>query len=369
MRYLFTYLNGIRYATMFGLGKDLVHNALQNGYPRTFLHRDVRAVCIPISLHSIHQTDSYTLLLQLLDLCSAEGLTSSQGLALFPDYQAAEDCKLFMTSSRIHKDSAADPEHVSLFAVNFDKGERCFCLEETQLSVSLYAVVHPKEAEPLKMAFWRLTGRGISSRRAVQYLNRKCQFTEITSKPEDQPVVSEPPVYGRLHKRIASLLERAPIDPLRVERVSQDDVYLYPSGMAAIYHAHQSIMKWRYADIMMLGFPYELSIKMIEIMGPPYRFFSSGTGSEIDELENILQYKAGKGEKIQAVWCECPSNPMLGAVDMDRMRKLADEHDFLLVVDDTIGSFANVDVQDVADIVVSSLTKNFNGFADVLAGR
>ena len=54
---------------------------------------------------------------------------------------------------------------------------------------------------------------------------------------------------------------------------------------------------------------------------------------------------------------------------MNRVRRLADQHDFLLVVDDTIGSFANVDVLDVADIVVTSLSKNFNGSADVLAGR
>ena len=119
----------------------------------------------------------------------------------------------------------------------------------------------------------------------------------------------------------------------------------------------------------MLGFPYELSIKMIETLRPPYRFFSFGTDSEIDELEELLRAKADKGENIQAVWCECPNNPMLRTVDMNRVRRLADQHDFLLVVDDTIGSFANVDVLDVADIVVTSLSKNFNGSADVLAGR
>jgi cystathionine gamma-synthase len=39
-----------------------------------------------------------------------------------------------------------------------------------------------------------------------------------------------------------------------------------------------------------------------------------------------------------------------------------------LVVDDTIGSFCNVDVLGVADLVVSSLTKSFSGYADIMGG-
>ncbi|KAA8641697.1 uncharacterized protein ATNIH1004_011833 [Aspergillus tanneri] len=59
---------------------------------------------------------------------------------------------------------------------------------------------------------------------------------------------------------------------------------------------------------------------------------------------------------------------MLRTSNLKRVRKLANQYDFTFVVDDTIGSFANVDVIDVADIVVTSLSKYFNGFADVLAG-
>jgi cystathionine gamma-synthase len=60
---------------------------------------------------------------------------------------------------------------------------------------------------------------------------------------------------------------------------------------------------------------------------------------------------------------------MLRTSNLKRVRKLADQYDFIFVVDDTIGSFANVDVMDVADIIVTSLSKYFNGFADALAGR
>jgi cystathionine gamma-synthase len=39
-----------------------------------------------------------------------------------------------------------------------------------------------------------------------------------------------------------------------------------------------------------------------------------------------------------------------------------------LIVDDTIGSFANVDVFALADILLTSLTKSFSGYANVLGG-
>ncbi|OAA38560.1 Cys/Met metabolism, pyridoxal phosphate-dependent enzyme [Metarhizium rileyi] len=334
----------------FGLGKPRVHDVLKNGYPRTFLHRDVRA---------------------LVDSCSRGFVSSSQGLALFPDYSAAADCKSFITSERIQKADAVDSESVSLFAVYFYKKEKEPSSTEGLLPATLatlYAVVHPVRAESSKMTFWRLTGRGISSRRAEQYLDQECQFVQIDTPPPKLQSLPEHPVYETLRERIADLLERAPINPQRVARVSSRDVYLHPSGMSAIYHAHHALLRWRYSDIIMLGFPYELSIKMIETLGPPYRFFSFGTDNEIDQLEQLLRGKAEKGEKIQAVWCECPNNPMLRTVDINRVRKLADRYDFLLVIDDTIGSFANVDVQDVADIIVTSLSKNFSGSADVLAG-
>lgn len=66
---------------------------------------------------------------------------------------------------------------------------------------------------------------------------------------------------------------------------------------------------------------------------------------------------------------EFPSNPILVSADLTSLRRLADEYAFPLVVDDTIASFANVDVLGpVADILVTSLTKSFSGYADVMGG-
>lgn len=54
---------------------------------------------------------------------------------------------------------------------------------------------------------------------------------------------------------------------------------------------------------------------------------------------------------------------------MPELRKLANEFGFVIVVDETIGNFVNVDVLQFADIVVSSLTKVFSGETNVMGGR
>ncbi len=74
------------------------------------------------------------------------------------------------------------------------------------------------------------------------------------------------------------------------------------------------------------------------------------------------------GEKILALFCEFPSNPLCKSPDLKRLRLLADKYDFLIVVDETIGNFVNVKVLEWADILVSSLTKIFSGDSNVMGG-
>lgn len=59
---------------------------------------------------------------------------------------------------------------------------------------------------------------------------------------------------------------------------------------------------------------------------------------------------------------------MLSSPNLERIRKLADQYDFAVVVDETIGNFINVNVLPYADVVVSSLTKVFSGDSNVMGG-
>ena len=59
---------------------------------------------------------------------------------------------------------------------------------------------------------------------------------------------------------------------------------------------------------------------------------------------------------------------MLRTPDIRRIRTLADKYDFIVVCDDTVGTFVNVDILAEVDILCTSLTKMFSGACNVMGG-
>ena len=119
-------------------------------------------------------------------------------------------------------------------------------------------------------------------------------------------------------------------------------------------------------------FPYTDTLKILEKWGPGCHFLGNGLDKDIDELESILKKEATANPSIPpalALFTEFPSNPLLRCADLPRLRTLADKYDFLIVIDETIGNFVNVEVLPYADMVVSSLSKIFSGDANVMGGR
>ncbi|KAI9091767.1 pyridoxal phosphate-dependent transferase [Phlyctochytrium arcticum] len=147
--------------------------------------------------------------------------------------------------------------------------------------------------------------------------------------------------------------------------IQEEDVYLFASGMSAIYNAHRICKKLK-PDVMSVqyGFPYIDTLKIQEKFGAGCHFLGLGEETELDELEKSTL----ANKEISAVFCEFPSNPLLRSPDLLRLRRLADEHSFLLIVDETIGNFVNVAAIKWADMVVSSLTKIFSGDSNVMGG-
>jgi len=112
------------------------------------------------------------------------------------------------------------------------------------------------------------------------------------------------------------------------------------------------------------SFPYVDTLKCLEKWGPGCHFYGHGSEEELDTFEKLLE----GGEKVQGLFCEFPSNPLLKAPNIVRIRALADKYDFAVVVDETIGNFMNINVLPYADVVVSSLTKVFSGASNVMGG-
>jgi cystathionine gamma-synthase len=166
---------------------------------------------------------------------------------------------------------------------------------------------------------------------------------------------------------------------------SEDDVYLFPTGMSSIFNTHQAMLASRgelksicyglvdfepkhvqkCGKVNNYRFPYIDTLKILQKFGPGCLFYGHGSKEDLDDLETRL----ARGERFLAFFCEFPGNPLLKSPDLLRVRQLADRYDFGVIVDETIGNFLNVHVLPYADVVVSSLTKVFSGDSNVMGGR
>ncbi|KAJ9134744.1 Cystathionine gamma-synthase [Pleurostoma richardsiae] len=150
-----------------------------------------------------------------------------------------------------------------------------------------------------------------------------------------------------------------------VKSLEEGDIYLYPCGMNAVFNAHRTLLAARgNLQSINFGFPYVDSLKILQKFGPGCIFYGHASDGELDDLERRLE----AGERFLGLFCEFPGNPLLTCPDLARIRSLADRYNFALVVDETIGTFANINVLQYADIVVSSLTKIFSGDCNVMGG-
>lgn len=149
--------------------------------------------------------------------------------------------------------------------------------------------------------------------------------------------------------------------------LSETDVYLYPTGMAAIFNAHQAVLAVEETakKSVCFGFPYVDTLNILRKFGPGCHFLGLGDDKSLESLEADLE---AKNVEVSALFCECPSNPLLKTPDLKRIRALADKYNFYVVVDETVGNFLNISVLPYSDMVVSSLTKVFSGDSNVMGG-
>jgi cystathionine gamma-synthase len=234
----------------------------------------------------------------------------------YPSRQVAELCQEFLHRHGVRSGLHSYGSH-GLFVVSF-------------------------RAEDLRTAkyFWQHTGAIVSSRLAEAALTGR-------------PVADGTAAKATIRQRVAELAG-APAQ----------EVYLYPSGMAAIYDIYRLLQLARpEAKCVQFGFPYTDTIKIQEKFGAGVHFFPAASAAELDRCEELASR-----EPLQAIYCEFPSNPLLTSPDLERLAAIARRYGVPLVVDDTIGSFHNVRVLPVADVVVSSLTKLFSGAGDVMGG-
>jgi cystathionine gamma-synthase len=86
-------------------------------------------------------------------------------------------------------------------------------------------------------------------------------------------------------------------------------------------------------------------------------------------LSNLDGVRAAIRPETRLVWCETPTNPLLGVADIAGLAAIAHEHGALLAVDNTFASpYLQQPLALGADAVVHSTTKYLGGHSDVVGG-
>lgn len=244
-----------------------------------------------------------------------------------------------------------------------DEGERCVvfpravhaqrCLDfakcggrvEAFGEQGLGVAVIPAEAYAAARKYWRFAGEVVSARQSLEALG----VDPVTSAEAGEAASKI------LRERLAGLSGQ-----------HAEDVFLFPSGMAATFAVHRMLLAcFPGRKTVQLDFPYVDVLKVQEMFGLGAHFFPLNRDAEYGELAALL-----KQEPVAGIFSEVPTNPLLRCVDYSRLQALLAEAqpEVPLIIDDTIGTAANVDVFRVADAVTTSLTKAFSGAGDVLAG-
>jgi cystathionine gamma-synthase len=108
------------------------------------------------------------------------------------------------------------------------------------------------------------------------------------------------------------------------------------------------------------GGTFRLFDKVLERWGLTYTAVNQG---DLDAVRAAVQ------DRTRMIWCETPTNPLLGIVDIAALAAIAHESGALLGVDNTFATpYLQRPIAFGADVVMHSTTKYLGGHSDVVGG-
>jgi len=230
-------------------------------------------------------------------------------------------------------------EKVSRRAADFVRASADPAAEVVQRE-DVYAVVTNEDGMAALRAFWQHTGLIVSSRRAQAFLDGR----KTGSLPGD--------ASNALRAELAGFYDCSP-----------GDVFLAPTGMAAMFAALNALMqRTTSTPTAQLGFPYVDTLKLQEKLGHG-GILLHHLHTIVPELSALLERHA-----IAGCFCEIPGNPLLGCADLHLLSPLLRKSGVPLVADDVVATPLNVDLAPHADLIATSLTKFIVGSGDAMGG-
>jgi cystathionine gamma-synthase len=137
----------------------------------------------------------------------------------------------------------------------------------------------------------------------------------------------------------------------------------FASGMAAADAAVRAIL--RPGDhVIIPDDAYGGSFRLIDKIGVPWGLTYSAV-----PLADLDAVRAAIRPTTKLIWCETPTNPLLGIADIYELATIAHDIDAKLLVDNTFASpYLQQPLALGADIVMHSTTKYIGGHSDVIGG-
>ena len=255
---------------------------------------------------------------ELFQQCTERFAKEGETALAFPSRRSAERCLSFI--------------------VEQNKAEG-YCVEYGLNGI--WSVVVPIDSAETAQDYWQHSGEIVSSRMAESTLKGATLSTESS--------------YSKLaiQTRISQLAG-----------VHASNVFLFPSGMAALATVQRVLQSMKPdTKSVQLGFPYVDLMKLQEKIGSGYHFFPANNAGDSNEFQSFIETN-----DVSGVFTDLPGNPLLGSSSLPNLSTILRSKNIPLIVDDTVGSYYNVDAMPYADIVMSSLTKYFSGISDVMGG-
>lgn len=310
-------------------GDAAIVTALAGGYPRFVLHSQVQELIASFKDMFPEYADHVVL--------------------PFPSFDAAIECSQFCAAGGMFKNEEIllqEKPVILPFTANNPNAPAVYML----------AVPGDPSATEAARAYWQHTGRIVSSRHARALLTAGEAIHEKGAYAEE---VQKQTVYDLLVRTDLANHSGLPVE----------SIFLYPTGMAAVYDAFDVVRTLNINSVrenqptVQFGFPYVDTDKIQSRSENGRYLLSAGGEADIQHLRELVQ-----AEKVSAVFTELPGNPLLTTPDIKAISSILRPAGIPLVVDETLGTFANVDVAPYADIIVTSLTKYYSGSGTVMGG-
>jgi cystathionine gamma-synthase len=218
----------------------------------------------------------------------------------------------FVTSAKDRKQHLMKPEDLIIKAFDIARHR-------------IYVIFFNRTQAPGIAESWGLTGLGVSTRGAEIFLKSINSMVEVPLALEKLPAPTFTPeswAHTGLRERINGLLHRAAIEPDKVQ-CEPKDVFLFPTGMAAVYHSTTAALAHRPGAGVVVGLVFASTYSHIaRYTGSEFKHVKTAAKESIDELEIWLEEETKAGRTVSFLLVEFPGNPILDTPDLPRLKKL-----------------------------------------------